>query len=290
MTLVLFGIGLFMPDFPVIPDELLTSPAYSEEIVLATVNDVPVYESELDALIKDFKQRAGKDEVTADEKKQLVRNLTIRRLILQHPETQALKNDEQIVKMVEAYKQSLIVSYFVREHVDKNVSITEGELRQYYEANKSEYQVSAALLVRVILLKTLEDAENILAKLNQGEDFAELATQYSVDVRSAKSGGSIGVIERDKIDPKIWSAISRLKEGEISGIIETDFGFNIALVEKVVAPETYQPFEEAKDEIRLKLLPQKREKAYDEMVSQLEKDADIKIFASKIPEASQKSP
>ena len=285
-TYMVLTVGLFLPNLPVCPMKLLISPAYCEEIVLATVNDVPIYQSELDSLIAEFKQKAGKAKITPEEKKQLIKNLAIRQLILQQPETQALKNNANIIKKVKAFEDSLIISYFVKTHVKDGVNITEDELRQYYKDHQSQFTVSQQLEVRVILLKTREDAEHILKQLHQGEDFAKLAAEYSMDLPSAKKGGSLGKVERGKVLPQIWRAIFELKEGEVSDIIETDFGYNILTVDKIVAPEKIKPFEEVKTDIERQMLPKKREEIYDEMVKELQKGAKIEIFEDRFLETS----
>jgi parvulin-like peptidyl-prolyl isomerase len=77
-----------------------------------------------------------------------------------------------------------------------------------------------------ILVKTRQVAEEILKLLKQGKDFRELAKQYSTSP-SAANGGDLGFFNKGDFSPKIEAAITSLKVNEYSGIIETEFGFNI---------------------------------------------------------------
>ena len=92
---------------------LLMASANAEDTVVAVVNNENIYASDLEKLITQYKKRARKQELTLDELKQLVNNLAIRMLILQHPDAQALKNDAEIRRKVKVFEEGLIVSDFV---------------------------------------------------------------------------------------------------------------------------------------------------------------------------------
>jgi len=77
-----------------------------------------------------------------------------------------------------------------------------------------------------ILVKTKAEAEEVLKLLKSGKDFREVAKSKSISP-SAAQGGDLGYFNKGDFDPKIEAAIEALKVGEISGIIETSYGFNI---------------------------------------------------------------
>jgi parvulin-like peptidyl-prolyl isomerase len=127
-----------------------------------------------------------------------------------------------------------------------------------------------------------------MEKIKAGEKFEDLAAAYSIDLPSAKKGGSLGVVEREKTPPDIWKELIKLKEGEVSGIVETNFGFNILKVEKILAPETTEPFESAKPKIRQILIEEKMEKAHDELRREITKDAKFSIFEERFIKPASK--
>jgi parvulin-like peptidyl-prolyl isomerase len=70
-------------------------------------------------------------------------------------------------------------------------------------------------------------AEEVLAKARAGEDFSELASKYSDDPGSKGNRGNLGKRTRDVLVPPFADAAFRLEEGQISDVVETEFGFHI---------------------------------------------------------------
>jgi peptidyl-prolyl cis-trans isomerase C len=274
---------------PLISLESMIPLVHAEDIVVATVNGEPIYKAELDPLIVQFKRKSGHKDASAEDKQQLVTNLTVKKLILQHPDGRALKNDPIIFRSVKNYEESLIVNRFIRDYVDANAKVSEDDLRLYYNTHQDQFSVSPELEARVILLRTREDAEKIRERLLAGEDFAKLAETYSIDLPSARKGGSLGVKQRGEIFPQIWRVIIKLKEGEISDVVETEFGYNVLTVDRIISPEVIKPFNDVRAEIRRSILPRKRDKVYLELVEKLQRDAKIEIFEDRFLETSNPS-
>jgi parvulin-like peptidyl-prolyl isomerase len=269
----------------VLLNTLLPLPATPEtkgdDTILAKVNDVSITKTNLDRLIAQFKIKSGKESITLDEKKQLLKNLTIRQLILQTPAVRAMKKEEPVVKKVAEFENSLVISRFIKESVDKQVSLNHGELAGYYKNHKARFSSDIKIEASVILLRTKTDAAMVLEKLQKGEPFEEMARKNSIDLPSAQKGGSLGAVKIGTVYPEVWKELNKLKQGEISQIIETKYGYNILTVNKILAPEI-KPFQEVKAEIRDALLREKREKVYDAMVKELEKSAVLKIFENRL--------
>jgi len=284
----LFAITLFLLLLQIqIPHTVMVvTSANAEDTVVAVVNNDKIYASDLEKIITEFKKRSQKNELTLEELNQLVSNLAIKRLILQHPDVQLMKNDAEIKRQVKAFEESLIVSGFVTSYIEKRVLVTEQDLRNYYKTHKDEFTVDKVQTASAILLRTREDAEKIHARVSQGEDFAKLASESSLDLRTAKNGGSLGVVEKTKVPLKMWDEIMKLEAGQIGNIVETKYGYAIVKVDRVVAPESVKPFEEVREEARRSFIPKQKEQIYDAMVVNLKKDAAIKIFEERILELS----
>ena len=90
-----------------------------------------------------------------------------------------------------------------------------GEIVHYPKVNKVEKQ------------KALDKIQDIQNQLNEGGDFAELATKYSDDFGSGRQGGDLGFNSRGSFVPEFEAAAYKLKNGEVSDIVETQFGFHI---------------------------------------------------------------
>ncbi|MBV8833772.1 MAG: peptidyl-prolyl cis-trans isomerase [Acidobacteriaceae bacterium] len=138
----------------------------------------------------------------------------------------------------------------------QKAKISDAELQREYSENIDSYRQPERVQVRHILIKTQgkpkeeapklkAKAEDILKQLQKGGDFAELAKKNSEDPGSAEKGGELGWIVRGQTVPNFEKAAFSLKPGELSGVIETEYGYHILQVENKQAAHT-QSFDEVK--------------------------------------------
>ncbi len=138
----------------------------------------------------------------------------------------------------------------------------------YEERRESRYRVAQA---SHILVDTEEEAEALLAEIDDGADFEELAEEHSQDEFSAQRGGDLGENPRgayvEAFDEALWSA----DEGEVVGPVQTEFGFHIIRVEGF--RET--PLAEVEDEIREELGGSAAQREYEAWLTSAFEDADV---------------
>lgn len=138
--------------------------------------------------------------------------------------------------------------------------VTEEALKTYYEEQKNQYLEPERRRVSHILVDASEDAEaakqkadEILAELNNGADFAVVAEEKSDDVVSAELGGDLDWIERDMMDPAFEGAAFALAAiGDVSEVVESEFGFHIIKLTDIQRQQA-QSFEDVKDDLRAEL-------------------------------------
>ncbi|MBR8841637.1 SurA N-terminal domain-containing protein [Pseudoalteromonas sp. JC3] len=138
--------------------------------------------------------------------------------------------------------------------------VTEEALKTYYEEQKNQYLEPERRRVSHILVDASEDAEaakqkadEILAELNNGADFAVVAEEKSDDVVSAELGGDLDWIERDMMDPAFEDAAFALAAvGDVSEVVESEFGFHIIKLTDIQRQQA-QSFEDVKDDLRAEL-------------------------------------
>jgi len=129
------------------------------------------------------------------------------------------------------------------ESLDDEITITESEREAYYEAHKEEFKVPERARARHILFTvgpnaTAEEkkeaetrAREVLEKAKAGEDFAQLALEYSQGP-TGQAGGDLGYFKRgDMVEAFDKTVFEKLKIGEISGLVETQYGFHIIKLE-----------------------------------------------------------
>src|SRR3954464_11206718 len=151
--------------------------------------------------------------------------------------------------------------YIVGSSADfvQSAKVTESDLQRSYREGMDSYRQPERVQVRHILIKTQgkpkeevpklkAKAEDLLKQLQHGSDFAELAKKNSEDTGSGAKGGELGFIVRGQTVPNFEKAAFSLKPGELSGLVETEYGYHILQVENKLAAHT-QTFEEVRPQL-----------------------------------------
>ncbi|MBN7769473.1 SurA N-terminal domain-containing protein [Marinobacter daepoensis] len=153
----------------------------------------------------------------------------------------------------------------------ESVEITEDELRAYYDERAEEYAREERRAAH-ILIEAGGDAEETLRGLKQrledGESFADLAKEYSVDTGSAQEGGDLGYAGRGVYDEAFEKALFALEDGEVSEPVETTFGVHLIKLEGVRRSDV-PSLESLRGELQTELARVKASERFAEVRSQL---------------------
>ncbi|MEW8995032.1 peptidylprolyl isomerase [Clostridium sp.] len=177
-----------------------------------------------------------------------------------------------------------IISNAVYEEVVKDVTVTDEEIKTYYDSNQNLYTESPNKVKPAhILVKTEEEAKDIIARLDKGEDFAKLAAEKGTDATKDK-GGDLGWIEytSNQYDKTFLMSAISLKKGEYTKTpVSTKFGFHVI---KCLDKEEYpvRPLEEVKEDVKDVLLEQNKYNKWVETVTAWQKEANIKLYEDKL--------
>lgn len=144
----------------------------------------------------------------------------------------------------------------------KDITVTDEDITKYFDEHKAEFDTPAKVRARHILLKTEDEAKDVLAQLKAGADFGELAKKYSIDTGSKEGGGELGFFTQDQVVPEFGTAAFALKVGEISGIVQSMYGFHIIQVEERQEAKS-ATLEETKEQIRQRLIEERTIKPED---------------------------
>jgi peptidyl-prolyl cis-trans isomerase C len=154
--------------------------------------------------------------------------------------------------------------------VAKAATTEEAERKAYDEAAKAD-PPQEEIHARHILLPTEDEAKAALARVKGGEDFAKVATELSKD--PSGDGGDLGWFTKDRMVPEFSEAAFKLKKGEVSEPIKTQFGWHIIKVEDT-RTKSFPPFEQIKDQAARYVA----QKAESDAVAQLHSAAKIEFF------------
>ena len=137
----------------------------------------------------------------------------------------------------ENLRENILTQQVIQREVGSRVTVSPEEIREYYEQHKSEMERKEGVTIQQIFISTedksgdelpalRQKAEEVLAKAKEGQDFAELARQYS-DAPSASGGGQAGFFEKGSMAPELEAAVDALQPNQASDLIETRYGFMI---------------------------------------------------------------
>ena len=189
--------------------------------------------------------------------------------------TRVKPTDEQLKKYYEdnaaAYEipESAKVEYLVlsASSIAQGITLSADDVRTYYEQNKARYGTpeerrASHILITVdagasedVRKAAREKAEKLLKQVRGGGDFAALAKANSQDSGSAAQGGDLGFFNRGAMVKSFADAAFGLKQGEVSGVVETEFGFHLIKLTGIKAGAT-RSFEDVRAEIESELKQQ----------------------------------
>jgi len=118
----------------------------------------------------------------------------------------------------------------VQKAVAGELNITDERISQYFMEHEANYSSEERVRASHILVETEEEAEGILAELNDGADFAELARERSIDPGSGANGGDLNWFGRGMMVAQFDEAAFALSVGDISDIVETQYGYHIIML------------------------------------------------------------
>jgi parvulin-like peptidyl-prolyl isomerase len=197
-------------------------------------------------------------------------------------------------------RNSLVQKYVYKEFTDK-VDVTDKEIQDYYQKNIDLFKQPFQIRVSHISIQSdpkdgdshkkelRGKAEKILKNLKDDQDFADLAREYS-DGPTKNNGGDLGYLRKGQLEKQFESKVLALKKGEITDIIETEYGFQIFKVTDI-KPETILAYETVKEKVKKFLVDEKTKQAADLYAKKLREKAGtgIEIFIKEDLSAAKRS-
>lgn len=118
------------------------------------------------------------------------------------------------------------------------VTVSEAEIDDYLKQNSERFVPRKQMQLSIIQTSTYNEAGTVMDRLEQGEDFAELARELSIDEESRQRGGSIGTVEeKDPFWPEeLLETAAGLENGDIAGPLQIDGGYAVIRLEKLIDP------------------------------------------------------
>lgn len=296
---------------------------------VARVDGIEIKQKEVDTYINFYKKQSTDGELTQNEEElktleaNIIDIIIVTRLLEKYAEENNItvsseEVDKQIKLIIDSYSseedferglkdkgidkkfledelRSQMLSTKIFNIVTADATVTEDEVKQYYEDNKNTLflvpvRVKASHILAMFPWKednseetqegreeALNKIEMVEEKLKNGGAFEDLAQQYSDDRTSGENGGDLGYISKGQMVEEFDKALFALDVGEVSGIVETEYGFHIIKV-YVCQKEYIKKFDEVKEYINTYLLNLYKMQEWEDFIFSLIEKVNIEYF------------
>jgi peptidyl-prolyl cis-trans isomerase C len=194
-----------------------------------------------------------------------------------------------IKEQLQFFSDNFLANEYLKREIAQKITVPDAEMKSYYDAHHDEFRTPETVKARHILVKlentatedekkkAREKVELYLKKIRDGEDFAKLASEVSDDPGSKARGGDLGFFPRGRMVKPFEDAAFALKPGDVSGIVETQFGFHIIRVEERKEPAV-ESFDAVKERLRQMLTQDRTRNEVNEFIDKAMKDAKTEFF------------
>jgi foldase protein PrsA len=246
----------------------------------AAKNDISVTEEEFEAEFEEIKglhvteeeflQELKNNNMTLDFLKKELRVQILRNKIFDIETQDVVVSEEEMLQYYEENKDT----YFKVEEQARM-----GHILIRFEGQEGEQDLTGAPTEEELLTKSeaYEKISEIKREIDDGASFEDLAKEHSQDPFSAENGGEMGFIGKGQLVEEFEEAAFKLKDGEVSTIVETMFGYHIIKMYEY-QEESYLTYDESKADIKDYIEYINKNEKWEEFLSSLKEKADIEYF------------
>lgn len=249
------------------------APAFAEDkpdAVIAKVGDLEIHQSELDLAVANLDPQLA--QLSDEQKKVAALSAAIDvKLLAQGALTEKLNDSEDYKKRMQYLADRELHNAYFKKHVVDTV--TPEEVKARYDKEIAALPKQEEVHARHILVKTEDEAKEVIKELDAGKNFADLAKEKSTDPNKSE-GGDLGYFGHGRMVKEFEDAAFALDKGTYSKTpVKTDFGYHVILVEdKRVAPPP--PFEQVQDQVRQLVMRDK----YLELLAQAKQSSKVDVM------------
>src|SRR5699024_1140517 len=245
----------------------------SQDRVLATVEGKEITQQDVFRFLNELGPQTAAQFQSPEGMKQIVDELVNQEVIYLDAIENNLNEDEEFIAELERVKSVVLKQYAINKLLS-NVSVTEGEITEYYNNHKEEFTKPTSVKASHILVEEEEEANKILDELNNGLSFEDAASKYS-QCPSKANGGDLGEFTKGKMVPEFEKVAFELEIGKLSEPVKTQFGYHlIKVVDKKEAG--VKSLEEAKSQVSQLVNGLKQQEKYLDKTNELKEKYEIK--------------
>ena len=208
---------------------LLAGPAFAQaDKVVAKVDGIPITQKDVDLATEDLGERLAQlpDYRKRDE---VINYLVDLKLGAKAAAEAKVSDTPDFAARLAYYREKVLLDQYLTGIGKK--AVTEEAAKKLYDDTTKAMAPEEEAHARHILVETEDQAKAVEERLKKGEDFAKVATDVSKDPGSGKEGGDLGWFTKDRMVPEFAEAAFKLKKGEVSAPVKSQFGWHVIKLE-----------------------------------------------------------
>lgn len=238
-----------------------------ENKVLAIAAGTEITQEDLVRIVNRYPENQRGYFETEQGKQQLLEQVISYELMSKFGEELGLDKSKEYQDTVKALAKELLTQVTINK-VLSEVTVTDEEVEEHYNANKSKYMDDASVSAKHILVSSEEEAKKIKAEIESGDiSFEDAAKKYSTCPSNAE-GGNLGTFKRGMMVPEFEDAAFNAEINQVTDPVKTQFGFHLIKVEEKNESKE-KSFEEVKETVKNELMQQASQKKYIDLVAEL---------------------
>lgn len=239
---------------------------------LATVDGKVITVGDFDKRIS--KMPAYYKTLASNRKKDFLDDMINEQLMYKAALKRGINRDAEVKELLDEAKRKILIARLMEVELKKS-AVSEDKIKEFYQIHKDDFVTPLKLRASHIMVDTEAEANEILQKLKEGGDFAQLAKQYSKDPSKERSG-DIGYFIKGQLMPELEEVCFKLQVGQTTDIIKTKFGYHIIKLTDRIEPRTVE-LSEVRDAIEKELKDMAQQRALNDLVKDLRSKAHVKI-------------
>lgn len=239
-----------------------------ENKVLAIAAGHEITEKDLNAIISRYPQEQRGALQGEDKRKQLIEQLISFELMNKFGKEINLDKTQEYKEAIENISKEVVTSMAINK-ILADVTVTDEEVKKYYEDNKETFGKPATVSARHILVETEEEAKKAKEEISSGQiSFGDAAMKYSM-CPSNMQGGNLGEFSKGMMVPEFEEVAFNAEIGTVTEPVKTQFGYHLILVD-TRNEAAIKGFEEVKDNVLNELVKQNQHTKYEQILKELE--------------------
>ncbi len=257
--------------------------------VVAKIDERTITMGQLDREIEKLPPQLQARYQDPAKKLEFLRQYLLEELLYDMGQRRGYNEDKEVRKRLRDIERQIIVQKVYSEEIADTVQLDDSDYELYYQAHKDEFKEPAKVTVAHIQLDEREQAEDVLNRLKEGEDFATVAEEESADTNTKAKGGELGNVSVDSnfvpglgSVPELVDAVASLEIGEVTGPVQSPKGWHVLSVTGR-EPEQQRTLDEVKSQIEFALRRMKEEEQGETLIKRMLEAQKVTIYQERFP-------